>query len=352
MACHPDSMGSDSLVAGGGGGGGGGGRSGLQPDSTDSFDLWYKSSRPHRLKLITLSAELMRSPASKVGKESSVRTVGLLEEARNRRCGRKERCVHWDRVEVKGREFPLQRADTSTSALAAAAAAAATARGRRRSKSDPVDESDPSYLLVGHSTCDMCLVTFESSSVSGIITMKRIMEARREWGLPGSRSKKYAAASNLYQPARLCVLCSQFFRSKMVSGKGEGELVPCGVGRSAERVSLSLESMASNKPLPGRTTTTTPNTIMGAGLVPDNGGSLSVSKQGTRGAGGGDGGGGGGGGGGAVAVVVAVVVIPSHMLVLATRHRHHANGDKKDCNECRGFGAGRLQTWLRSSQLM
>ena len=298
---YTDSIASDSFAAGGDDGGGigigddGGGGSVCQPDSTDSFESSYKSSRPHRLKLLALSAELMRSPTSKTGKESSVRTVGLLEEARNRRSGRKERCVHWDRIEVKGREFPLQRADTST---AAHTAAATGALGRGRRKSNPIDESDPSYLLIGHTVCDMCLVSFESSSVSGVITMKRIMEARREWGLPGSRSKKYAAASSLYEPARLCVLCSQFFRSKMVaSGRGEGELVPCGVGRSTERVSLSLESMASNKPLSDRATTATTKAIVGTAGAADNKNTrcLSISKQGTRGttvggaSGGGDG---------------------------------------------------------------
>ncbi|CAM9898019.1 unnamed protein product, partial [Hapterophycus canaliculatus] len=56
----------------------------------------------------------------------------------------------------------------------------------------------------------MCLMNFEASSVSGVITMKRILEARRDWGLAGSKSKKYAAASSLYESARLCALCSQF----------------------------------------------------------------------------------------------------------------------------------------------
>lgn len=215
-------------------------------DSTESFDSTTdKPPHPHHLKLLALSAELMNSPVDRTGKESSVVSVGLVEEARNRRRGRKERCVHWDRVKINGREFPLQRADTSTNA--STPAAASTGVGR---KPNLIDESDPSYLLVGHSTCDMCLMTFESSSVSGVITMKRIMEARRDWGMAGSGGKSHTAASKFYEPARLCALCSQFFCSRpTIDGRGEGGLVPCGVGRSDEKVSLSLESMASNKPL-------------------------------------------------------------------------------------------------------
>lgn len=247
----------------------------------DDFDE-HKPAHPHHLKLLALSEVLMRSPVSSDnvrGSKSKELThssptarnssgnIGLLEEARNRWRGRKERCVHWDTVEIEGREFPLQRADTSSAAQRSTTPTARGAcggglagGGAGRSIGDN-NGSDPaacetSYLLVGHSTCDMCLMTYEASSVSGVITMKRILEARRDWGLAGSKSKKYAAASNLYEPARLCALCSQFFCSKGADGRRErgeaGELVPCGVGRSDEHVSLSLESMASNKPLPDK----------------------------------------------------------------------------------------------------
>lgn len=225
-------------------------------------------AHPHHLKLLALSEVLMCSPvpnkAGKTKNKEAPSTVngsntGLLEEARNRWRGRKERCVHWDRVEINGREFPLQRADTSSipqQAMTNSGGLAGT--GQSNTSELGTDKAHASYLLVGHSTCDMCLMEFEASSVSGVITMKRILEARRDWGLVGEKSKKYAAASNLYEPARLCALCSQFFCSKDADGRvgGEGgELVACGVGRSDEHVSLSLENMASNKPLPDKGTT-------------------------------------------------------------------------------------------------
>lgn len=215
-----------------------------------------KPPHPHHLKLLDLSAELMRPPKTGGGKESSVVSVGLVEEARNRRRGRKERCVHWDRVEINGKEFPLQRADTSivspapevdlTGASGSSQNNQGGSGGNSNSQGNIPDEGNPSYLLVGHSMCDMCLMTFESSSISGVITMKRVLEARRDWGIASAESKKTAAASNLYDLARLCALCSQFFCTET-----DG-IVPRGVGRSEERVSLSLESMASNKPLPDK----------------------------------------------------------------------------------------------------
>lgn len=238
--------------------------------SADSFESGdgNKPFHRHHLKLLALSAELMRPPSNDNGtsgkkKESPiVHNVGLVEEARNRRRGRKERCVHWDRVRISGREFPLQRADTSIVSPTPSASGAASLQcgGRTNGGSGTslgyggiADTSDPSYQLVGHSTCDMCLMTFESSSVSGVITMKRILKARQDWGLTTPEGKtRNAAASKLYNLARLCVLCSQFFCSK-TDANGEGDLVPRGVGRSEERVSLTLESMASNKPLPGKT---------------------------------------------------------------------------------------------------
>eukprot|EP00903_Cladosiphon_okamuranus_P011307 g10662.t1 len=248
-------------------------------ESVESFDTSSsvddddddKPARPHRLKLLALSEVLMRSPVrnQSQGKElasaASGGNVGLLEEARNRWRGRKERCVHWDKVEINGKEFPLQRADTSSAAqLSATPNSTGGLAGAGRSANSASDSApekpEMSYLLVGHSTCDMCLMTFEASSVSGVITMKRILDARRNWGMASSNAKKCAAASSLYGPARLCVLCSQFFCSKDAEGRGGGEgseLVPRGVGRSDEHVSLSLESMASNKPLPDKTTMTT-----------------------------------------------------------------------------------------------
>lgn len=227
-----------------------------------------KPAHPHHLKLLALSEVLMRSPVRDKSKNkelasaASADNVGLLDEARNRWRGRKERCVHWDKVEINGEEFPLQRADTSSTAQRSAIPYSAGGLGGAGRSADNASDSAPekpetSYLLVGHSTCDMCLMTFEASSVSGVITMKRILEARRDWGLAGPKSKKYTAASSLYGPAHLCAQCSQFFCSKDASGRvgGEsGELAPCGVGRSDEHVSLSLESMASNKPLPDKST--------------------------------------------------------------------------------------------------
>lgn len=227
------------------------------PSSTSSEDdptAPEKPPHPHHLKLLALSAELMRPPKTAGTKESYVVSVGLVEEARNRRRGRKERCVHWDRVEINGREFPLQRADTSIVLPApgvglegASSSWKDQGSGRKsNSQGNIPDEADPSYLLVGHSMCDMCLMTFESSSISGVITMKRVLEARRDWSIASAESKKTAAASHFYGLARLCALCSQFFCTET-----DG-IVPRGVGRSEERVSLSLESMASNKPLPDR----------------------------------------------------------------------------------------------------
>lgn len=217
-----------------------------------------KPRHPHHLKLLALSAELMRPPKNWEGRESSVVSVGFVEEARKRRKGRKERCVHWDRVEISGKEFPLQRADTSFVAPAREVGLSSGATrdvsnnhqgvaGNSNAQGGIPDPSDPSYLLVGHSVCDMCLMTFETSSISGVITMRRVLEARRDWGITSAEGKKTAAASSLYGPARLCALCSQFFCAET-----DG-IVPRGVGRSRERVSLSLESMASNKPLPSAT---------------------------------------------------------------------------------------------------
>lgn len=240
--------------------------------SADTFDssTTGKPPHPHHLTLLALSAELMHPKKNRTGKESSVVKVGLVEEARNRRRGRKERCVHWDCVEVNGKEFPLQRADTSMIAFTAPAGTGGLGRGssshsqgteggNKEGKPDNsgtiLDDSDPSYLLVGHSTCDLCLMTFESSSVSGVITMKRIVEARRNWGISSAEGKESAAAK-LYDPARLCALCSQFFCPEgdgQVGRNGAG-FVPRGVGHSNERVSLLLESMGSNKPLPDKTT--------------------------------------------------------------------------------------------------
>ncbi|CAN0039406.1 unnamed protein product, partial [Choristocarpus tenellus] len=56
----------------------------------------------------------------------------------------------------------------------------------------------------------MCQKSFESSSVSGVITMKRILDARERWGM-NHEGKKHKAATYLYRRARLCVFCSQFF---------------------------------------------------------------------------------------------------------------------------------------------
>lgn len=238
----------------------------LSDDSSFDPAAPERPRHPHHLKLLALSAELMRPPKNWGGKESSVVSVGLVEEARKRRKGRKERCVHWDRVEISGKEFPLQRADTSFVAPARQVGLSSGAtRGCRNNNKGVADNSntqggipdpsDPSYLLVGHSVCDMCLMTFETSSISGVITMRRVLEARRDWGIASAESKKTVAASNLYDPARLCALCSQFFCAET-----DG-IVPRGVGRSRERVSLSLESMASNKPLPSATAA--PSTLLG-----------------------------------------------------------------------------------------
>lgn len=276
----------------------------------------YKPAHPHHLKLLALSEVLMRSPVSSESSKSNElacsssmsrnnsSSIGLLEEARHRWRGRKERCVHWDTVEIDGREFPLQRADTSSAAQRSTTpstggagggggglAGSGAGRSIGHNKSSDPAAGEPSYLLVGHSTCDMCLMTYEASSVSGVITMKRILKARQDWGLAESQSKKYAAASSLYEPARLCALCSQFFCSKGADGRGGGgeggELVPLGVGRSDEHVSLTLESMASNKPLPDKSRASLAAAAPGA-RGPTVGGSSSASRT-AVGSGGGSG---------------------------------------------------------------
>lgn len=100
--------------------------------------------------------------------------------------------------------------------------------------------------------CNMCLATFESSSVSGVITMKRILEARRKWGVASpSEGGKFSSASYLYDSAKLCALCSQFFCSN--KGRGQDGSPPHGVGRTEKCVSLTLESMATNEPPPEST---------------------------------------------------------------------------------------------------
>ena len=273
-----------------------------------------KPAHPHHLKLLALSEVLMRSPARdrSKGKElasaANAGNVGLLEEARNRWRGRKERCVHWDKVEINGEEFPLQRADTSSAEQRSAtpnSAGGLVGAGRStNSASDTAPEKpEMSYLLVGHSMCDMCRMTFEASSVSGVITMKRILDARRAWGMASAKSNKYVAASSLYGPARLCALCSQFFCSRDADGRGGGEggeLLPRGVGRSDEHVSLSLESMASNKPLPDKSTVAAAagGTLMASGVSSrgqssaESGGGGRLCRRRRR-----DGGGGGGCGG-------------------------------------------------------
>lgn len=264
--------------------------------SIDDDDGEDKPAHPHHLKLLALSEVLMRSPAGDKGKSkelaasaaSAAGDVGLLEEARNRWRGRKERCVHWDKVEINGKEFPLQRADTSSttqrSATPNSAGGGLAGAGRSMNSDSVPDKPEMSYLLIRHSTCDMCLMTFESTSVSGVITMKRILEARRDWGLASSKSKRYAAASSLYGPARLCALCSQFFCSTDSDGRGGGEggeLVPRGVGRSDEHVSLSLESMASNKPLPDKcTTAAAASGALAAGGASSSGGKPSADSSG------------------------------------------------------------------------
>jgi hypothetical protein len=74
--------------------------------------------------------------------------------------------------------------------------------------------------------CDLCEQTFESSSVSGVITMNRIVQMRREWGLT-LESKRFSAPSFLYTQARLCVFCSQFFPAQDFLAHDEHTVMHC-----------------------------------------------------------------------------------------------------------------------------
>lgn len=230
---------------------------GFDSESAENFESSDKQPHSHKDKLRVLSHELMR-PQKTIGNESKGERIGFVEEARNRRIGRKDWCVHWDSVNVNGREFPSQRADTSTVSLATTAVKSGS-HNRGGTKADSVsmtNEPCASLLLVKHAMCDMCLMTFEASSVSGVITMKRILDARRDWGV--RVDDKRSAAANLYDPAHLCMLCSQFF-SFEIKEDGQSGLAPTGAGRSRKRIALTLESMTSNNSLPGKLSTTTPS---------------------------------------------------------------------------------------------
>ena len=189
----------------------------------------------HQTKLHVKTDELMRPPEARSGNgcplSSDVAIIGLAEEGENRRRGPKERCVHWDRVEIDGKDTALEQANTTSTAPL-------------------MLKSAPLPLRVERTTCDMCLSAFESSSVSSTVTIrKRVLKARREWGVPGSEGRRFLSASYLYEPARLCVSCSQFFLFKKRSHGRELELDVDGVGRTKERASLKLESVVSKEPM-------------------------------------------------------------------------------------------------------
>jgi hypothetical protein len=74
--------------------------------------------------------------------------------------------------------------------------------------------------------CDLCEQCFESSSVSGVITMKRIVQMRRAWGL-ALESKRYSAPTFLYTQARLCMFCSQFFPAEDFLAHDEHTVMHC-----------------------------------------------------------------------------------------------------------------------------
>jgi hypothetical protein len=74
--------------------------------------------------------------------------------------------------------------------------------------------------------CDLCEQAFECSSVSGVITMNRIVQIRREWGL-ALESKRFSAPSLLYTQARLCVFCSQFFPAQDFLAHDEHTVMHC-----------------------------------------------------------------------------------------------------------------------------
>lgn len=165
--------------------------------------------------------------------------TGLVEDARKRGRGQKKRCVHWDRIEIGGRETIMQREDTSTTAPSALSPALSDMAQNRR-KPGPPEESSHLVVPMEHTICNMCLATTESSKVSGAITKKRILETRQKWDVANSsEGGKLPSASHLYDSAKLCTLCSQFFCSNKGGGRGGSP--------------LTLENMASNETRPEST---------------------------------------------------------------------------------------------------
>lgn len=161
--------------------------------------------------------------------------TGLVEDVRKRGRGKKKRCVQWDRIEIDGRGTIIPWADAST-----AAPSALLDITQDRRKPDPSEKSSHLIVPTERTTCNMCLATTESSSMSREITMKHIPEARRKWDVVNSsEGGKFASASYLYDSAKLCTLCSQFFCSNKGGEQGGSP--------------LTLETMASNEPLPEST---------------------------------------------------------------------------------------------------
>lgn len=114
--------------------------------SGESFESETKlllNSNLHHPKLQALSAELMRPPlmlGSKAGTNDQpplavVVGMGLVEEARKRWRGRKERYLHWDRIKIDGRETVMQRANTSTAAPSAPSPALSDGSGPKKTRS-------------------------------------------------------------------------------------------------------------------------------------------------------------------------------------------------------------------------
>ena len=78
---------------------------------------------------------------------------------------------------------------------------------------------------VNKSRCQLCMMYFDKSSMTGVISMKSVMELQRNWGVAHD-SKRYNAASFIYNKCKLCCFCSQMFdtRSRLARKFGSSHL--------------------------------------------------------------------------------------------------------------------------------
>jgi len=132
------------------------------------------------------------------GTTSSKPVFSFVEEGKRVALGEKQETHYWDTVTINGKQFLVERGD-----LEAEAAEIKLDQARKALTSS----------VVGKAQCSLCCHRFAADSLSGVISMKRVMDLRKEWGME-QQGKRFAAASYAYSKARLCLFCSQFFTSK------------------------------------------------------------------------------------------------------------------------------------------